>query len=167
MTRPRHLFLIAPLLLAACEGAEVLSPADTASGGGGEEAPAEPQPEEQSPEQVAMAGTGWLAIGADGSVYTTHFDADGTYRDYRGGEFVQQGEWQRREDGRLCFTPADEARLGACWETQGLQDDGTMRAQDADGRAIELRRVTYLPPATGEAGEGDKNGGDGEEGAAD
>ncbi|QIQ87276.1 hypothetical protein [Erythrobacter sp.] len=165
MTGPRHLFLIAPLLLAACEGAEVLSPADTATGGGGDgaEAAAEPQAEEQSSEQVAMAGTGWLAVGADGSVYTTHFDADGTYRDYRNGEFVQQGEWQRREDGRLCFTPADEARLGACWETKGLKDDGTMRARDADGRAIELRRVTYLPPAAEQSADAEGE----EEGAAD
>lgn len=146
----------------------MLSPADTATGGGGsEEASAEPQAEERSTEQVAMAGTGWLAIGADESVYTTQFDADGTYRDYRNGEFVQQGEWQRREDGRLCFTPADETTLGACWETKGLKDDGTMRALDADGRAIELRRVTYLPPAAREAAEGDETGGDGEEGAAD
>jgi hypothetical protein len=145
------MLLMAPLLLAACEGAEVLSPAATATGGGeSAEAPSEPEAEEDNSERIAMAETGWLTIGRDGSVFTTHFDADGTYRDYRNGEFLQSGTWRRREDGLLCFTPSAQDRLGACWETQGLEDDGTMRALDADGQAIELRRVTYLPPKAGE-----------------
>jgi len=147
--RPRRLLWLAPLLLAACDGAEVLSPAATATGSGeSAETPSEPEAEEKSPERLAMAETGWLTIGRDGSVYTTQFDADGTYRDYRNGEFLQEGKWRRSEDGLLCFTPATQDRPGACWETLGLEDDGTMRARDADGRAIQLRRVSYLPPET-------------------
>lgn len=150
-----HLLLPAPLLLAACGDAEVLSPAATATGSGSageEDGSGESEAgDEADNERTAMAGTGWLAVGEDGSVYTTHFDPDGTYRDYRGGAFLQQGTWRRREDGRLCFTPAAENRFGACWDTQGLEEDGTMRALDADGRAIELRRVAYLPPETRDA----------------
>ena len=146
-----------PLLLAACEGAEVLSPAATATGAGeSAEAPSDPPADQGSPERIAMAETGWLTIGRDGSVHTTQFDADGTYRDYRNGEFLQSGTWRRREDGLLCFTPASQDRLGACWETKGLEDDGTMRALDADGRTIQLRRVSYLPPKASEAEAGEE-----------
>lgn len=162
------MLLLAPLLLVACEGAEVLSPAATATGGGGEsaEAPSEPKAEQDSSERIAMAETGWLTIGRNGAVYTTQFDADGSYRDYRNGEFLQSGSWRRREDGLLCFTPSAQERFGACWETQGLEDDGTMRALDADGGAIELRRVTYLPPKAIE-GEGSGATEDGAENGAE
>ncbi|MEE4204850.1 MAG: hypothetical protein V2I39_01065 [Erythrobacter sp.] len=138
----------------------MISPAQSVQGGGSgdgadSEGAAEEEPAGDAPAQrLAMAETGWLTVGRDGSVFTTQFDADGTYRDYRNGEFVQSGTWRRREDGLLCFSPAEQDRLGTCWETRGLDEDGTMRALDPDGRAIELRRVSYLPPAAAEEADG-------------
>jgi len=148
----------------------VISPAETARGGGGdrersEETGEETRRERRPVERIAMAETAWLVIGRDGAVYTTQFDGDGTYRDYRNGEFLQSGTWRRREDGLLCFSPAKRDRQGACWETQGLAEDGTMPALDPDGRAIELRRVSYRPPQAGETeetGADDEDGGNGD-----
>ncbi len=94
-----------------------------------------------------MAETGWVAIGTDGAVYTTFFDADGTYRDFRNGDPVQQGSWERREDARLCLIPAGEQVRGECWSTSAVDDDGNMRSTDGTGRTIELKRVTYIAPA--------------------
>lgn len=162
---------LAASTLAACSEADVSAPASPASAGGG--SGADPgggsgdagdggsSENGDSKTRVVMAETGWLTVGEDGAVYTTHFDADGTYRDFRGGQFMQQGSWRRDEDGRLCFTPADKARFGECWNTKGLRDDGTMRAVDADGGAIRLKKITYLPPVAADSETGGDDGADG------
>lgn len=134
------------IALAACSDGEISAPSGSAAGSADSGSQSASEGDGSSGERVAMAETGWLAIGMDGSVYTTQLDADGTYRDYSNGELVQTGTWKRSEDGSLCFTPAAENRYGACWETEGLEDDGTMRATNASGKAIELRRIAYVPP---------------------
>ncbi len=130
--------------LAACAPAEDSGSdgADTAS-----ETPSNSSAPTAASNDAPMAKTGWVAIGADGAVYTTFFDPDGTYRDFRNGDPVQQGSWERREDARLCLIPAGEQVRGECWSTGAVDDEGNMRTVDGTGRAIELRRVTYIAPA--------------------
>lgn len=100
---------------------------------------------------IPMAETGWLTVGEDGAVFTTFLDAGGTYRDFRNGSPWQTGTWQRREDGRLCFVPDAADRVGGCWTTGELSEDGTMKATNQDDKAIELKRVTYLAPEAAES----------------
>lgn len=109
------------------------------------EAPAEP-----SANDLAMINTAWRVTGEDGAVYTTYFDPEGRYRDTKNGEPWHEGAWERLADGRLCFTPDDQDRSGACWALGERKADGTMRARRDDGREIELQQVTYLAPAAAE-----------------
>lgn len=134
------------LALAACAPPEE-------SGGSDSAAPAETaSTETPTPSaNVPLSESGWLTVGEDGAVYTTFLDAGGTYRDFRNGSPMQSGTWARREDGRLCFVPEAVDRVGACWRTGKVSEDGTMRATNSQGRAIELKRVTYLAPPAAEA----------------
>ncbi len=99
----------------------------------------------QSGPLLDMTGTGWRVTGEDGSIYTSFLDPDGNYRDFRNGTLWQTGTWERRGDGRLCFTPDDEDRVGECWTNDPPIDDGTMLTTNDAGRTIELLRVTYIP----------------------
>lgn len=93
-----------------------------------------------------MQETAWRALGEDGAIYTTFFDADGTYRDFKNGEALQSGSWEQREDSKLCFTPAEEDRIGECWTLAPASNDDTMRPTSDGGKEIELRKVTYIAP---------------------
>ena len=108
---------------------------------------------ELSPESLVMAETAWLSVSSAGAVYTTFLDPDGRYRDLRDGQVVYTGSWEQNAASELCFTP-DTGR-GTCWR-HGLPGlDGVMRATDRDGRAIEVKRISYAPPS---APEGDTEG---------
>lgn len=95
-------------------------------------------------EVIAMAGTGWLTIGNDGAVQTTFLDSDGRYRDFRNGELLAEGGWERAPDDRLCFEP--DAGRGACWVTKAPDADGSILVTDADGKSVEIKRVAYIAP---------------------
>ena len=110
---------------------------------------AESKPEAESfdPAQMpAMSLTGWRVLGEDGAVYTTYFDADGSYRDFKNGEELQSGTWDERNDGQLCFTPAVEHRIGECWKLGMVGSDKIMTPVSDAGKTIELRQVTYIAP---------------------
>lgn len=98
-----------------------------------------------SEESLVMAQTAWLSITADGEVFTTFLDGDGRYRDVNGGTVRFGGTWEQNADRELCFTP-DEGE-GACWKHRAPGLNGTMRATTSDGRAIEVKKVAYTPPA--------------------
>ncbi len=110
---------------------------------------------------LTMSETGWMTVGEDGAVYTTFFDAGGTYRDFRNGSPMLEGTWERRENGRLCFTPTATDRTGACWTTGELAEDGTMRITNSQGREVEIKRVTYLAPEAAEEGADEADGASG------
>ncbi|MEE1876577.1 hypothetical protein [Altererythrobacter litoralis] len=148
----RHIPLFACiLLLAGCN-----PPQDTA----GNEAAASPSPAEEavadavgaaetpvpkpSTADIAMANTAWRVTGEEGAIYTTFLDPDGRYRDLKNGDPWQEGTWERLADGRLCFTPEDETRSGACWTLGKESDEGTMRVTSDAGREVELQQVTYI-----------------------
>lgn len=157
MRSPAILVVPALLGLAACNAqeAEVDGLQDSAEGAVPDAGPAisdegDPgngDPDKADDSQLALAETAWRVIGEDGAIYTTLLDADGTYRDLRNGDALQSGEWERKEDGRLCFTPEAEDRSGECWELGEQDKDGKLRATDSNDRAVELRQVTYIAPA--------------------
>ena len=97
---------------------------------------------------ITFVESGWLTVGTDGAVQTTFFDAGGRYRDYRNGDLFASGTWQQRPDGRLCFEP--ESGRGACWSFSKPDENGDVTATNADGKAIEIKRVTYVAPTEDE-----------------
>lgn len=128
------------------------------SGCAGEDTEAEPQGEASSEtapsestlseESLVMAETAWLSITADGEVFTTYLDGDGRYRDVSDGVVRFGGTWEQTADRELCFTPDDGQ--GTCWKHRAPGLNGTMRATASDGRAIEVKKVAYTPPAPSE-----------------
>lgn len=137
----RSLSVIAALTLcAACsapeeEGETPTGQATEAGATASEDAPAE---------RVALSGTAWRVEGEDGAIYTTYLDADGTYRDFKNGEPLQDGSWEELSEKRLCFSPSSEEARGECWDREPQDSDGTMRATSDSGLTVELRQVTYI-----------------------
>ena len=101
---------------------------------------------ETTPKNLTLAETAWRASGEDGAVFTTYLDADGTYRDHKNGEPLQDGEWEEVSQGRICFTPAKDETSGECWALEKPDAEGVMRATNDAEKVIELRRVTYVAP---------------------
>lgn len=140
----RQLPVLAMLIvLAACnpqaDGGEITGNPDTSGA-----SPAAPEPA-QSGKAPVLSASGWLVVGEDGLVYTTMLDPDGTYRDFRDGQPLQDGAWRRGNGGNLCFIPAAEDRNGECWTLGRLKANGSMRATSASGRVVVLRRIAYAP----------------------
>lgn len=100
---------------------------------------------------LAVADSAWLTVGTDGAVQTTFFDEGGRYRDLRNGQLFAQGAWEQRPDGTICFEP--DTGFGACWQTEAEDENGTVIATNSDGKAIEIKRVTYIAPPVQEEGE--------------
>lgn len=143
--------LSSAILLASCAApADETAPPETPSEA--DQATADGQPEKVVPAGAApakmptMTQTGWRVRGEDGAVYTTYLDADGSYRDFKNGDPLQVGTWEERVDGKLCFTPEEEGRIGECWALKPLDSDGMMQPVSDAGKTIDLRQVTYLPP---------------------
>ena len=134
-------FLIPMMLLASCsappEGGDSV---EEEAAGAGQTA------SDSSGSDIVFAESGWLVVGEDGAVYTTMLDPDGTYRDFRDGEALDTGTWQKRDDGELCFTPAKEGRTGECWALGKLEEGGTVRATADSGLETILTRVAYNAP---------------------
>ncbi|EAQ28775.1 hypothetical protein NAP1_14288 [Erythrobacter sp. NAP1] len=104
---------------------------------------------------LAVTDSGWLTVGTDGAVQTTFFDEGGRYRDLRNGAPFAQGSWEQRPDGTICFEP--DSGLGACWETEAEDENGLVIATNGDGKSIEIKRVTYLPPPAEEEAEAESD----------
>ena len=88
----------------------------------------------------------WRSRGEEGATYATYLDDERRYRDLKNGEPHQEGEWEVREDGALCFLPDGENVRGDCWEIDRPDKDGVMIATHSSGRRIELQRIDYQPP---------------------
>lgn len=157
---------LSPAMLAlAAPAAFALSACTPESESGGEAtAPSEPseaaQPEETTSD-LTLAESGWLVVGEDGAVYTTMLDPDGTYRDFRNGEALQSGEWEKRQADEVCFVPSDNGKAGDCWTLGSLERDNTVRATDSEDRPVELRKISYVGPGEGDGEEdGDQDSGE-------
>lgn len=153
--------LLCPILLA---GLAISACAPEGDSGGDSSAAAETGSEPEAREatgSLTLAESGWLVVGEDGAVYTTMLDPEGTYRDFRNGEPLQTGEWEKREAGELCFIPSDEGKAGDCWTLGELERDNTVRATDSEDRPVELRKISYVGPGEGD-GEGDGDADSGE-----
>ena len=164
------IWLACAILLSGCSGAQdgatnetsLAAPEDSvdASEAGGEapelaadessasssDAEAASNDDDASDEAMVLRSSAWRVTGEDGAIYTTFFDADGLYRDMKNGEAWADGAWERLGDGRVCFSPSDEGRAGACWSLGRESREGTMRVTSDDGREVELQRVTYIAP---------------------
>ena len=138
--RPAAVIGALSLTLAACAAEDSATEAqDQASG---DTAGAETT---LSAESLVMAETAWLSITAEGEVFTTYLDGNGRYRDVSDGEVRFGGTWEQNANRELCFSP-DQGE-GTCWSHRAPGLNGTMRATAPDGRAIEVKKVAYTPPA--------------------
>ncbi|SMQ75867.1 hypothetical protein SAMN06297468_3015 [Altererythrobacter xiamenensis] len=159
---------LSPALLALATPAAFAVSACTPESETGSEAATTSEPsEEAQPEapqsDLTLAESGWLVVGEDGAVYTTMLDPDGTYRDFRNGEALQSGEWEKRQADEVCFVPSDNGKAGDCWTLGTLERDNTLRATDSEDRAVELRKISYVGPGEGDdEGDGEDDQGSGE-----
>lgn len=158
------LALFVCLAMAACSADEGDTPPDTAA-----EVASGSADNGEPVIDMSLAESGWLLVGEDGAVYTTMLDPDGRFRDFRNGEPVKSGSWERSDKGDLCFVADGDNPARECWSLGRLRGDNTMRATDANEHTVELRKVAYLGPAadtaadTAEgAAEGASDGGGGE-----
>lgn len=145
----RFLTPLAILALAGC------APDDAGSEGSSESEASETPSEAGAGEETGgtaiasrpmlVANTGWLSVGADGSVQTTFLDADGRYRDFRNGVAADTGSWERRPDGAFCMQP--DAGKSACWSADRPAKDGSIMVSSDDAKRVELKPITYSPPA--------------------
>lgn len=152
----RFLASLAILALAGC------APDDAGSGGSSEaeasEAPGDAGAGEETGGTATpslpmlAANTGWLSVGADGSVQTTFLDADGRYRDFRNGVAADTGSWERRPAGTFCMHP--DAGKSACWTDDRPDKDGSIMVISDDGRRVELKPIAYNAPIDDEADDG-------------
>lgn len=148
--------LCAALLLASCAAPADQDAEQAADANADNPAASEPAAEgdiptkaeaDAAPSQMpTMTQTAWRVRGEDGAIYTSYLDADGSYRDFKNGDPLQTGTWEERMDGKLCFTPEVEGRIGECWALAPLDSDNTMQPVSDAGKSIDLRQVTYLPP---------------------
>lgn len=145
--------LLCGLALAACApGAEEAAQ----EGAGGDSKQAEGAANDKAIPD-SLAETAWLARAEDGARYVTYFDADGTYRDLRNGDFLQSGTWTYADGPggkQICLEPQAENAVKMCWQPDKM-DGAAMIATGPDDRRIELQRIDYVAP--------DAEGGDGEE----
>ena len=140
------------ILLAACAPADDGSGTEQSDTGDGQQA----DNAQSASAPDSFAETAWLVRSEDGARFVTHFDADGTYRDFRNGDPYQQGEWSYAEGPQgkqLCFAPQAENGVERCWVPGRIRGD-IMEATGPGGRRIELQRAQYeAPEDEGEAEE--------------
>lgn len=154
---------LAPLAILALAGC---TPDDAGSEGPSEaeasEAPSDAEAGEDTgaaataSRPMLVANTGWLSVGADGSVQTTFLDADGRYRDFRNGVVSDTGSWERRPDGAFCLQP--DAGKNACWTADRPAKDGSVVVSSDFGKRIELKPISYTPPAEAGSEDGPDDG---------
>ena len=104
-----------------------------------EQQPPAPPPD---PEPIELTRTAWSANDAQGTLYTTHFDPDNTYRDYRDGLAHQTGRWDQPGPNRACLLP-DASDERTCWSLRPLGGEGAMRVTGPDDVRATLREVDY------------------------
>lgn len=93
-----------------------------------------------------MEHSAWRITGEDGATYATYLDSEGRYRDTKNGEPRQEGTWEMRDDGALCFLPDGDNAQGDCWDIGRADDDGAAEATGQNGKKIELQKIEYQPP---------------------
>ncbi|MXO86667.1 hypothetical protein GRI38_11590 [Altererythrobacter aurantiacus] len=121
------------------------TPAAAVAGSGQNAAPVE-----EAESVTQFQNTAWRSISEDGARFTTYFDPDGTYRDLRNGDPYQTGTWEFSDGETLCFFPEEEGNRGDCWNTGALRGDTLSATRVRDEFRIELERVDYAAPDTGE-----------------
>ncbi|WP_228242360.1 hypothetical protein [Porphyrobacter sp. GA68] len=99
-----------------------------------------------SPAPDDFANTAWRSTAENGTVFVTYLDQGGTYRDLRNGDPYQTGTWVFGDDGQLCLTPDLPEAQGGCW-TPGQMRSGDLLTLRSEGKRIQVRRITYEPPA--------------------
>ena len=137
------------LALLACtpaeEAADNATAADVAAGTETTPTPTPTGSDQPDGPRPMMRHSGWRSESADGSVFATFLDDDGTYRERKNGEPNGTGTWNIRDDDALCFLPDGENVEGDCWELENQDSEGKMVAIDSAGRRIELQQIDYQP----------------------
>ena len=107
----------------------------------------QPSANETPPIPDSFDRTAWHVEGDNGTRYVTFFDPGGRYRDWRDGEPWQEGAWDRREDGSICFLPDGTESQRRCWQPDHMSDaDRMVVIGGEEGARVELIRADYIAP---------------------
>ena len=82
---------------------------------------------------AAGASPGTYEFDLEGTATVATLNADGTYTDTQGGEAIESGTWENREDGKTCFDPEGDDSPATCYTVGATGADGTFTATPDDG----------------------------------
>lgn len=79
---------------------------------------------------------------SDGSRMISVLNANGTYTDSVTGAVVENGTWERKDNGSTCFTPAEgSAGKPACFTTDGAAADGSFTITPDSGDPMKVKKI--------------------------
>jgi hypothetical protein len=119
----RFAIVLAAMGLAACSNAAPESP-----------------PSEAAPVEIS-AGS-YDVTQADGTRMISVLDVNGTYVDTVTGAVVENGTWERKDDGSTCFTPAEgSSGTPTCFATSAAGTDGSFTITPDSGDPMKVKKI--------------------------
>jgi hypothetical protein len=80
---------------------------------------------------------------ADGTRMISVLSANGTYIDSVTGAVVENGTWERKDNGSTCFTPAEgSSGKPACFTTSGAAADGSFTITPDSGDPMKVKKIS-------------------------
>jgi hypothetical protein len=100
----------------------------------------EAPPAEAAPVEIS-AGS-YDVTQPDGTRMISVLNANGTYTDSVTGAVVENGTWERKDNGSTCFTPAEgSAGKPACFTAGAAAADGSFTATPDSGDPLKIKRI--------------------------
>jgi hypothetical protein len=100
----------------------------------------EAPPSEAAPAEIS-AGS-YDVTQPDGTRMISVLNANGTYIDTVTGAVVENGTWERKDDGSTCFTPAEgSSGKPTCFTPGEPATDGSFTATPDSGDPIKVTKI--------------------------
>ncbi len=96
--------------------------------------------ETQAVAEETSAGT--YEFEMDGKATVAVLNPDGTYTDTQGGEVIESGSWEDRDDGKVCFDSEGGDDTVVCYTLGEAAEDGTQTATPDNGSETLTVRKT-------------------------
>lgn len=80
---------------------------------------------------------------ADGTRMISVLSANGTYIDSVTGAVVENGTWERKDNGSTCFTPAEgSSGTPACFTASAAAADGSFTITPDSGDPMKVKKIS-------------------------